>query len=308
MRRNSLLVVGSINRDVSISCDRLPRPGETVFGSGFADNRGGKGANQAAAAAVAAAGAVEVALAGAVGDDPEAQVELAALADAGVDVAHVERVSGTRTGTAFVAVDRDGANQIIVTPGANRAVSPDNVRRAIARLQPGVVLLSLEIPHSTVEAAVSAAAEAQAATILNPAPVEGLQRALATACDILTPNEVEFRQLTNTADDMVIDEVTAPGLLDKAVLARHAGTFVVTLGDRGALLVDGDDTRTIPAPTVHVVDTTGAGDVFNGVLAARLALGTPIAPAVASAVDAASRSTTFPGARLTARGGPGGPR
>jgi ribokinase len=272
MRRNSLLVVGSINRDVSISCDRLPRAGETVFGSGFADARGGKGANQAAAAAITATGAVKVALVGA------------------------------------VAVDREGANQIIVTPGANRSVSPEHVRRAIARLQPGVVLLSLEIPHTAVEAAVSAAAEAQATTILNPAPVEGLQRALATACDILTPNEVEFRLLTNTADDMVIDEVTAPGLLDKAVLSRHAGTFVVTLGDRGALLVDGDQTRTIPAPTVHVVDTSGAGDVFNGVLAARLALGTPIAAAVESAVDAASRSTTSPGARLTAGGGPGGPR
>lgn len=299
MPRGSLLVVGSINRDVSITCDRLPRVGETVFGSGFADARGGKGANQAAAAAMAAAGAVQVALAGAVGDDAEGLVELAALEDTGVDVAHVDRIPGVRTGTAFVAVDRNGANQIIVVPGANNAVSADHVQRTIARLQPDVVLVSLEIPQSAVEAAVFAAAETHATTILNPAPASELRQALITACDILTPNEVEFHQLiAGTDDEVLVNEATTPGLLDKAGLAHHAGVFVVTLGDRGALLVDSGQVRTIPAPDVDVVDTTGAGDVFNGVLAARLAVGTPIGPAVTSAVDAASRSTGSPGARL----------
>lgn len=300
MPSTSLLVVGSINRDISIRCDRLPSVGETVFGSGFIDARGGKGANQAAAAAISAAGAVKVALAGAVGDDPEAQVELDALDDAGVDVAHVDRVPGARTGTAFVAVDRDGANQIIVVPGANGAVSPDRVQRTIARLQPDVVLVSLEIPHSAVQAAVFAAVETHATTILNPAPVGGLRRELVTACDILTPNEVEFRQLIDAAEgNVVTDEMTAPALLGQAGLARHPATFVVTLGDRGALLVDAGQVRTIPAPDIDVVDTTGAGDVFNGVLAARLAAGATIDAAVTSAVEMASKSTESLGARLT---------
>jgi ribokinase len=294
-----LLVVGSINHDVSITCDRLPGAGETVFGSGFADTRGGKGANQAAAAAIAAAGAVTVAFAGAVGDDAEGLVELAALEDIGVDVEHVDRVPGARTGTAFVAVDRSGANQIIVVPGANDAVSPDRVQRTIARLQPDVVLVSLEIPQSAVEAAVFAATETNATTILNPAPAGGLRRALVTACDIVTPNEVEFRQLIDADQEVVVDELTSPGLLDKAGLARHPGVFVVTLGDRGALLLHDGQVHMIPAPVVDVVDTTGAGDVFSGVLAVRVATGAAIDAAVASAVDAASRSTMSPGARLS---------
>jgi ribokinase len=297
--RPTLVVVGSINRDVLIWCERLPSVGETVTGSGFADARGGKGANQAAAAAVAAGGTLDVVLIGAVGDDAEGQVELADLEQRGVDVAHVDRVPGVTTGTAFVSVDRRGANQIVVVPGANAAVSPEHVRRVVDRLRPRVVLVSLEIPHEAAEAALVAAAGVHATTILNPTPVGGLRREVLTACDVLTPNEVEFRQLANVTVTGVVDELTAPRLVERVGLPHHRTVFAITLGERGVLLVDSGSARRIAAPDVEVVDTTGAGDAFNGVLAAWLARDSDIDTAAAQAVALASRSTEARGARLT---------
>ena len=309
--RPTVAVVGSINRDVLIACEHLPSVGETVTGSGFADARGGKGANQAAAAAVAAGGTLDVVLIGAVGDDAEGQVELADLEQRGVDITHVERVSGVTTGTAFVSVDRHGANQIVVVPGANAAVSPKHVRRAVGRLRPRVVLVSLEIPHEAAEAALHAASGVHATTILNPTPVAGLRREILAACDVLTPNEVEFRQLAQLAgggagsragnragSDAEVDEATAPTLVEGVGLPRRRTVFAITLGERGVLLVDDGRARRIAAPAVDVVDTTGAGDVFNGVLAAYLARGSHIATAAAEAVALASRSTGDRGARL----------
>jgi ribokinase len=284
----SVLVIGSINADLVVTLDRLPEPGETVTGGRFARHGGGKGANQAVAAARAGA---RVRFAGAVGDDDLGAAALGELRAEGVDVGSVARLEGEATGVALIAVDRAGRNQIAVASGANARVGAALVARAleVAPLGPGdIVLLGFEVPDDAVVAGARAAAAAGARAILNPAPARELPGDLRGGGVLLTPNGLEAAALTGE---------TEPTAALRA-LARRAGLpVIVTVGADGALLATDEGIVEIPAPDVDVVDTTGAGDAFNGVLAAGLAAGRDIEDAARRAVEAASASVRREGAR-----------
>ncbi|MCZ2827710.1 ribokinase [Modestobacter sp. VKM Ac-2986] len=282
----SVTVVGSLNEDVVVTVDRLPGRGETVVGSAVAVLPGGKGANQAAAAGRLGAG---VHMVGRVGADPAAGRQLAALAESGVNVGRVQRTDGVPTGTATIPVEAAGGeNLIVVVPGANARltatdVDVESVHRA------GVLLLQLEVPMATVQAA---AVATRGTVVLNPAPPQPLPAELLARVDVLVPNEHELVRLAGA-------EPGARTPADVADLARGlAPSVVVTLGARGALVVTGDGLPLLQAPPpVTPVDTTGAGDCFCGALSSALDRGLPLPDAVRYAVTAAALSTTGPGAR-----------
>ena len=281
-----VVILGSINTDFVVSADRLPAPGETVLGGSLATHSGGKGANQAVAAARAGA---EVLFVGCVGDDGYAEDALAALRAEGVDVSHVRRVAGP-TGAAIIAVGPRGENQIVVAPGANASVSESDAQAAAELLTDGAVLLGcLEIPLATVVAGVRAATAAGALAVVNPAPAHALPAELLALAPILTPNEHELVVAIGNDD-------SAAALAE--LTARTHGPVVVTQGPAGALLARGEHRERFegrPAPVL--VDTTGAGDTFNGVLAAWLADGATLAEAITAANVAAALSVGAPGAR-----------
>jgi ribokinase len=283
----SVTVVGSLNEDVIVTVDRLPGRGETVIGSAVAVLPGGKGANQAAAAGRLGTG---VHMVGRVGDDPAAGRQLAALADARVNVGRVRRTEGVPTGTATIPVEADGGeNLIVVVPGANAELTPadvdvESVHRA------GVLLLQLETPLATVQAA---AAATRGTVVLNPAPPQPLDAGLLASIDVLVPNEHELRRLAGEPD---VD--ATPAALAGLARGLAAHSVVVTLGARGALVVPGEGPVLLQAPPpVAPVDTTGAGDCFCGALSSALDRGEALAEAVRYAVTAAALSTTGPGAR-----------
>jgi ribokinase len=276
--RGTVLVVGSVNVDLVVTLERLPAPGETVIGGRFARGGGGKGANQAVAAARAGA---QVRFVGAVGADDFGAGALAELEQEGIDTGGIARLEDETTGVALIAVDREGRNQIAVASGANARVDAA-MARAAAGLEPGdVCLLGFEVPDSAVVAAARAAAAAGARIVLNPAPARELPEALSGLGVVLTPNA---------------DEAEAMGGAT-ALAARTGAPVIVTRGADGAVLLDGGAETELPAPEVEAVDTTGAGDVFNGVLAAGLASGLDLADAAGRAVEAASASVRRAGAR-----------
>jgi ribokinase len=284
----SVTVVGSVNEDVLVAVGRLPGRGETVVGRSATRAPGGKGANQAVAAGLLGPG---VHMVGRVGEDPAGDRQLAALAGSRVNVSRVHRTPGLPTGTATIPVEEgSGENLIVVVPGANDALTPEDVDvEPVHRAE--VLLLQLEVPMETV---VAAAAAARGTVVLTPAPPRPLPDALLARVDVLVPNEHELVQLAGAAPG----ERTPAEL---AGLARGLGgrAVVVTLGARGALVVPADGgPALLQAPqAVEAVDTTGAGDCFSGALAQGLARGDDLAAAVRYAVAAAALSTTGPGAR-----------
>ncbi|WP_347058287.1 ribokinase [Blastococcus sp. HT6-30] len=287
----SVTVVGSLNEDVLVAVDRLPGRGETVVGRSAALVPGGKGANQAAAAGLLGGrGDHTVHMVGRVGDDPSGDRQLAALTGSRVNVSRVLRTIGTPTGTATIPVEEaSGENLIVVVPGANAELTPADVDTPSVR-SARVLLLQLEVPLPSVEAAARAAT---GTVVLTPAPPRPLPAALLERVDVLVPNEHELVQLAGEK----------PGERSPAELvglARRvtAGAVVVTLGARGALVVPGDGPALLQAPPpVTVVDTTGAGDCFSGALGQALAAGFGLPDAVRYAVAAAALSTTGAGAR-----------
>jgi len=279
-----VVVVGSINVDLVVHADRLPAPGETVLGGRFAVHDGGKGANQAVAAARAGA---RVTMVGAVGDDEYGTRSLAALQAEGVDVSRVRQL-GEPTGVALVAVGRRGENQIVVATGANGVIILDEADRALIA-GADVLLSSLEVPVATVVDALRAAHAAGVTAILNPAPAHALPADVLALGPILTPNEHELI--------VAIGNDQTEGALDE-LAARNAGPIVVTQGAAGALLADGSMRERFEGLTPpQVVDTTGAGDTFCGVLAASLAEGMPLPGAIVRANAAAALSVAANGAR-----------
>jgi ribokinase len=283
----SVTVVGSLNEDVLVAVGRLPGRGETVIGRSTALAPGGKGANQAAAAGELGPG---VHMVGRIGEDPAGDRQLASLASSRVDVSRVHRTPGVPTGSATIPVeDGSGENLIVVVPGANTALTPEDadvesVRRA------DVVLLQLEVPLETVQAAARAAT---GTVVLTPAPPQPLPTELRERVDVLVPNEHELAQLAGVEPG----ERTPAEL---AALARSVApcAVVVTLGARGALIVPPEGAPLLQAPPpVTAVDTTGAGDCFCGALAQALAGGPDLPAAVRFAVTAAALSTTGRGAR-----------
>lgn len=282
-----VVVVGAINVDLVVSSDRLPGAGETVVGNHFAQHGGGKGANAAVAAARQGA---TVRLVGAVGDDDLGRWSLDQLTGDGVDVAAVGRVAEA-TGVALIVVDANGENQIAVGPGANGSVTiePNTLD------EEGCVLVSTEINPSAIDAAVRHALARGIPCVLNPAPVIQTAIELVGGGAILTPNETELAQLCDAVD-------IAEGELGQraaALAIRNGAAVVVTLGARGVGIArpDSGAMEIFPAIKVTVVDTTGAGDTLNGVLAAGLADGLELGDAVRRAAVAASLSVTVAGAR-----------
>lgn len=290
----TVVVVGAINVDFVVTAQRLPGPGETVVGGGLRTYGGGKGANAAVAAARAGA---SVRLVGAVGADDTGAAALAELRDEGIDVSDVAVLADESTGVALIVVDDRGENQIAVGAGANAAISVDDVRRSVREALPsaGCVLVSTEIPAGAVAAAVEEAAAAGVLCVLNPAPVMPVVVELLQLGPIVTPNRSELRDLV-----ALLGEGNVDSAVDDAsqIVARSHHPVVVTQGGDGVLVVAVDlVAEQVPAPPVVVRDTTGAGDTFNGVLAARLANGDDLATAVPFAVAAASLSVTQVGAR-----------
>jgi ribokinase len=283
--RHHVIVVGSVNTDLVVVAERLPAPGETVMGGEFGQHGGGKGANQAVAAARLGA---QVTMVGAVGRDTFGDDALQLLEREGIDTAGVAR-AGAATGVALINVDASGENQIAVAPGANERLDPDEVERAVRAAGRGVVLLSQEVP----EAAVLAGARAAGGpVVLNPAPVRRLPGELAALGPILTPNAGEASALSGEEE---------PEAAARALAARTGAPVLVTLGRDGVLVArkvsDTFLAERLPAPSVTAVDTTGAGDTFNGALAVALAEGRPLRDAAAFAVAAAALSTRAAGAR-----------
>jgi ribokinase len=291
-----VVVVGSINVDVVVAADRLPGPGETVVGRRHERHGGGKGANAAVAAARAGA---TVTLIGAVGRDETAEFALRELEQAGIDLIGVGGLEAEPTGIALIAVDPEGENQIAVGAGANAALDTAWVRERMAAALPeaGCVLVSTEIAPAAVAAAVRAAAGAGVLCLLNTAPPIPVVLELLDCGPILTPNARELERLCAMLDDL--PEATGPEERAIALALRTGSPVVVTLGGDGALIADADGgVERIPAlGAVAVLDTTGAGDTFNGVLAACLAVGEPLVSAVRSAVAAGSLSVSRRGAR-----------
>lgn len=298
-----LAVVGAINVDLVVSSERLPCAGETVVGKGPRSFGGGKGANAAVAAARAGA---QVVLVGAVGTDQAGVETLDSLAAEGVDLAGVSRLEDEPTGVALIVVDAAGENQIAVGAGANGALGAPAVRTALeSRLDDlGCVLVSTEIPDAAVLAAVDVAVTGGLPCVLNPAPpIPAVERSVPRGV-ILTPNAGELLALLARLDQPGAVEVpdAGPGSRNLAAdansLARMSGApVIVTRGAAGVLVADEQGTFELPAPPAEVVDTTGAGDTFNGVLAARLAAGDQLRRAVETAVAAASISVGKQGAR-----------
>jgi len=294
-----VVLVGAVNTDLVIAAAHLPAPGETVVGGGLQTFGGGKAANAAVAAARVGA---SVSLIGAVGADDPGKRALAELANDNVDTSWVALLDDEPTGAALIVVDANGENQIAIGPGANGAVSAEHVRTALATLLPttDVVLVSTEIPIAAVSAAIEAATTAAVQCVLNPAPViPGLDDLLALG-PIVTPNEIELRDLAHTVGTEIVpaneDEILRS--LQK-INEQTQSPVIVTLGGDGCAvrLADGEVHRIPARSTNDVVDTTGAGDTFNGVFAARLAAGDAMMTAISTAVIAASLSVSAVGAR-----------
>jgi ribokinase len=289
-----IVVVGSSNTDMVVRVSSLPRPGETVTGGTFFTARGGKGANQAVAAARAGGSVVLIAC---VGDDALGEETLAALSAEGIAVDDVRRTAGAPTGVALIFVDERGENSIAVAPGANALLAPEQVAPCAALLSPGDVLLTqLETPLESVRAAVRAASDAGARVILNPAPARDLPDELLVLVSVLTPNEAEAARLAGVP----VGEEHGLEAAATALLRRGVGAVVITLGAAGAYVATTERRETIPGYRVQARDTTGAGDVFNGALAVALADQMPLGEAVRFANAAAAISVTRDGAQPAA--------
>jgi len=266
---SQLVVVGSLNADFVIQVARYPVPGETIVGRTFQVFPGGKGANQAYGAARLGA---TVSMIGQVGNDAQADWLIQNLHSAGVDASAVSRDAQVSSGIATITLNDQGQNQIIIVPGANGTFTPDRLALSQDRIaRAGFVLLQLEIPLATVEAAARAAKAAGATLILDPAPAQALPDSLLDKVDYLTPNETELAILTQTSPALLNPKTAAA--LARTLVARGARKVIVKLGAQGALLVTAKAEYFWPALTAPVVDTTDAGDAFNAAFAAGLARG-----------------------------------
>ena len=281
-----ILVVGSSNIDLVASVDRLPSRGETVLGYRFAQSFGGKGANQAVAAARAGA---EVAFLSKLGADANGRLIEQHLAAQGLSRPILLRDAEFPTGVAMILVDHSGENHIAVVPGSNGRLTPADLRQhreLIAGAR--VLLLQMEIPRETVFEALRLGRECGLTTILNPAPAAPLPSDLLRLVDILTPNESEAQVLTGSTD---------PAEAAQILTGRGVGTVVVTCGANGAFLTTGNDVTHIPGFLVVTIDSTGAGDAFNGALACAVAEGVPLKSAIERANAAGALATTGRGAQ-----------
>jgi ribokinase len=286
-----VFVMGSINQDFVLKVERRPQPGETVTNAELSTHNGGKGANQAAAAALLGA---SVTFLGRVGDDEFGEPLVQALQEKGIDTSLVERASGASTGAAFITVTPDGENAITVAPGANRSLAPEDVDAAAGAIGDARVFVAqMEIPAHSVLRAVEISADKDTRALVNLAPMFEVPRELLEKLDPLVVNEHEAAFLLGREVEGVDGALSAAPEL----LSLGPRSAVITIGEDGAVLADGDSVYHFPAPEVEVVDTTGAGDAFVGALATQLARGASLQEAVAYAVRAGAAAVTKEGAQ-----------
>ncbi len=291
MTTNTITVVGSLNMDLIVRAPHLPAPGETVLGDRFYTAPGGKGANQAVATARLGA---SVTMVGRVGRDTFGEELRATLTRDGVDVRFVRVDDEQASGVALIALDANGQNNIIVASGANMHVKPADVEAAdewIRRSQ--ILLLQLEIPLEANLRAVELARAAGVPVVLNPAPARALPRELLSQVDYLIPNESEASLLSGVH----VHDLDSARQAAQALRQREAGTVIVTLGEKGALLVHADSARHAPGFAVDVVDTTAAGDAFIAGFAVAMTQGKSLEDAVRFANAAGALATTRLGAQ-----------
>jgi ribokinase len=286
-------VVGSINTDLTFRTPRLPRPGETLRGTAFHVGYGGKGANQAVMAARLGG---QVTLVGRIGRDVFGDGMLRHLTREGIDTVYIKEDVKEPSGTAAIVVDDEARNCILVVPGANGALSPEDVRDAASAIrQARGLLCQLEVPTAAVLQAFRLARESGVQTILNPAPAAALPDQLLALTDICVPNETELELLTGRP----ISEFEQIERTAREIVRRGPPTVLVTLGERGVLVVTADGSEHVPAVPVEAVDPTGAGDAFIGALAVFLAEGRKLVEAVRWACAAAALSVTRMGAQAS---------
>jgi ribokinase len=290
---NRLLVVGSINLDLVASAGRIPLPGETVSGNTFNTFPGGKGANQAVAAGRLGA---SVSMIGRIGNDAFGTQLRAGLEAAGVDTKAVQ-VAPTSSGIALITTAEDGQNAIVVVPGANGELSPRELEKHVALIrEAGIILAQLEIPLETIELLATIARRENIPLMLDPAPARALPASLLASVDWLTPNETEsltlLRRSTTELGSEHIEEAA------QQLLNLGSGNVLLKLGDRGCYIAQGSGERTlVPAYKVQAVDTTAAGDAFNGAFATALLRGSDPVASVKFASAVAAISVTRHGAQ-----------
>lgn len=290
MEAPKICVVGSYATGLTMKVERLPSRGETLLGTGYRVDFGGKGSNQAVACARLGA---RVSFVAKIGRDGFGEAALALYRDEGVDVAHITQIDDAPTGVGFIVVEAaSGNNSIVIDPGANDFLTANDVSDSIVAFDSSaVVLTQLEIPVAAAEAAMAHGRMRGAITILNPAPVRPLPSSVLQAVDILTPNVVEAKVLVGHAPDAAIP----PEQVARELIRSGVRQVVMTLGENGALIVTDSSVTRVLAVQVKAVDTTGAGDAFNAGLAMALACGETLADAVRFAVITGGLAVTREG-------------
>jgi ribokinase len=291
MNKQGVLVIGSSNLDLVVTAKRFPNPGETIFGKKFEMFPGGKGANQAVCAARLGCKTTFI---GKMGNDDFREKLSSILIEAGVDIKNLLVDSNEHTGTALITVDETGQNQIIVISGSNMKLSPKDIERKSALFSDAtVVLAQLEIPIETVVQAAELARQNHALFILNPAPAASLPDRLFPLIDFITPNENELELLSGikTVDDSSIKHAS------EILMQKGVRNIIVTLGKRGAMLVNHSSAKLFPVSKVKVVDSTAAGDAFNGAFASSISEGHSVEESIEFANKIASISVTRMGAQ-----------
>jgi ribokinase len=292
--KSSILVIGSSNTDMVIKAPHLPAPGETILGGTFLMNPGGKGANQAVSASRLGGSVTFICK---TGNDIFGKQSVQLFKDEGIDTAFIFEDPEQPSGIALITVDDNAENCIVVASGANAHLTPQDIIRAQICLQKAaIILMQLEIPVETVSYAAAIAATLNKTIILNPAPVCALPDELLKHVSIITPNETEAFMLTGIK---VTDEITAEQAA-RYLQAKGIATVIVTLGAKGALILHEDICTLVRAPVVTAVDTTAAGDVFNGALAVAISENSTMVAAVEFACKAAAISVTRLGAQASA--------
>jgi ribokinase len=290
--KKAIIIVGSLNIDFVARVQQLPVQGETVGGWGFQMSPGGKGANQAFA--IGRLGG-QARMVGRLGEDIFAEQVRASLRTANVDTTHVHSTPGQSTGVALILVESAGQNQIVVVPGANACLTPNDLEAAFTKLHGDYLLMQLESPLETVAAAARLARTCGMITILDPAPAQVLSHTLLADIDLLTPNESEALLLLGRQGGQIsLDE--APEVA-RRIVELGPKRVILKMGDKGAWLCDAGKPKYFPAKSVKPVDVTAAGDTFNGALAVALAEGKSIDEAICFANCAAAISVTRSGAQ-----------
>jgi ribokinase len=289
-----IVVIGSSNTDMVIKAGHLPMPGETVLGGTFFMNAGGKGANQAVAAARLGNNITFIAK---TGNDIFGQQAIELFKKEGINTDHVFVDAVHPSGVALITVDSNGENCIVVASGANAALMPVDIAQATTSIeQASIVLMQLETPVETIEAVTQLASSKNIPVVLNPAPAQPLPDSLLQKISIITPNQKEAEMLTGIS----ITNMSTAEEAAKLLSGKGIETVIITMSSQGALLYHNDLFTVIPAPVVKAEDTTAAGDVFNGALVVALAEGMAMAEAVSFACKAAAISVTRLGAQASA--------